>query len=83
MAGPTMVSHSPFSRASIQKALDDIDAKDGNTVAVGLDAEPGARPGLVVEAQGATGRVTWAAWAKTHLTKASTAAGAKIGIRWP
>lgn len=74
---------SPFSKASIDKAVADVDAQNGNTLAVGVESEAGERPAIVIEAQGETERVTWAAWAKTKLTKASTAVGAKIGIRWP
>lgn len=75
------MSPSPFSRESIKKSVDEVEAKRGNSVDVGVEAVPGERPDFTVEAQGGE-RVTWGAWAKTKFTKATTAVGAKIGVKW-
>lgn len=76
------MSDSPFSADSVNRAVAEVEARQGNSVDVGVEAMPGGRPSLTLEAQGSEGRMSWAAWAKTQLTKASTAIGAKIGVRW-
>lgn len=76
------MTDAPFSSESINAAVDQAIAKDGNTFDVGVDAAPGERPSFTIEAQGEHERLTWAAWAKTKFTKATTAIGAKMGFRW-
>jgi hypothetical protein len=82
-----MSNNNPFSRDAIESAVEKVEAQDGNSVNVGAELEPGQRaPSLTVEAQGERDGekvdVTWGAWARTKLTKATTAVGAKIGFRW-
>jgi hypothetical protein len=81
-----MSNRSPFSRSAINDAVTKVDAQEGNSVHVGVESEAGQRPSLTIEAQGEHDGeqvdVTWAAWAKTQLSKATTAVGAKIGVKW-
>lgn len=75
------MTDSPFSADSISAAVDHAMAKEGNTFDVGVTADQDG-PNFTMEAQGERDRLTWGAWARTKLTKASTAIGAKIGVRW-
>ena len=72
---------SPFSSDAIKHATDEVEARPGNTVDVGVESAPGEKPILTVEAQGGE-RLTWGLWIKTRASKASTALGAKIGFKW-
>lgn len=77
-----MSNDSPFSSKAINDAVSKVDAEPGNSLNVGVESEAGQRPSLTVEAQGEHDNLTWAAWAKTQLSKATTAIGAKIGFKW-
>ena len=76
-----------FSKSAIDKHVEILEARDGNTLDLGVEAAPSERPAFTIDAQGehTSERVdlTWGAWAKTQFSKASTAIGAKIGIRGP
>ena len=75
-----------FSEKEIQKHVEKVEQQGGTTLEVGVESDEGQLPSLVIEAQGEHDGervdVTWAAWAKTQLTKATTAIGAKVGFKW-